>query len=68
VRQEMRDVLVIVVLFVALTLSTFALAKGLWLCGVRTKDRSFKQLWLAVSCFFTSVIAVVGFAMLVCWI
>ena len=63
----MRDILVVIVLMAALTLSTFSLAKGLWLCGVRVKEKKFNKLWLAVSCFFTCAITAVAFVALLCW-
>ncbi len=61
----MKEVLGIIIAAVLLILSTYSFSRALWLLGIRGKENSFRKLWLAVSCFFTSAVAAVGFVALV---
>ncbi len=58
------EVLKIVILSVLFLLSTYCCSKALWLSGIRGKEESFKKLWTIVSCFFVSLIAIVGFVLM----
>lgn len=61
IQYEIFRTVVFVLLYVFIT---FAIAKALWLVGLRGKASQFNKLWGAVSLFIAGIMGAVGFFIL----